>query len=401
MWRLLFGLWLLVGVLPGPSAAQQWTGTAALGITGGHQTNAYLDPVLHSWTRSSDPAFAALTPRLGLVRDAPRTRLGLTVRTRLYPRRPNAPQFVQGSARWQYRLSSAWTVGATGGGTRDRFISSRDSWWVLPSVQWAPTSGATLALRGGLTRRHMSPGQAASDRQTSGLVALTADMWWADRLRAEGRLYWSSGHSSASDAQFGGTGLSGRGTYWPTPQWSLETEVALEQVRYGTASTSTVRDRIGRVGLKVQWRAHSSVTLFGRARTSVARLDRAGRVETDVHVSAGLRLRAQRVLGGPAAPAPRRRVCWTVDDGIRVQIPFGGSGTPHLTGDFNGWSLPGIPLTESGDDTWTTTLAVPSGEYAYRVRVVDGSEGRWLDLPSYAQTAEDAFGGTNGVCTAK
>ena len=72
-----------------------------------------------------------------------------------------------------------------------------------------------------------------------------------------------------------------------------------------------------------------------------------------------------------------------------------------MTGDFNGWSLPGVPLTRSDDDTWTTTLPLESGKYAYRIRVVDGPERRWLDLPSYAQTADDAFGGTKGVCTAQ
>jgi hypothetical protein len=30
--------------------------------------------------------------------------------------------------------------------------------------------------------------------------------------------------------------------------------------------------------------------------------------------------------------------------------------------------------------------------------VVDGDDARWLDLPSYAQTAKSAFGDTNGVC---
>ena len=99
------------------------------------------------------------------------------------------------------------------------------------------------------------------------------------------------------------------------------------------------------------------------------------------------------------SPSPRRRVCTPVDDGLRVHIPYEGDGTPHVTGDFNGWSLPGVPLTQTDDNTWTTTLSLSPGEYAYRIRIVDGPEGRWLELPSYAQTADDAFGGTNGVCT--
>jgi len=401
MWRILLGLWILVGVLAAPVEAQQWTGAAALTVTGGHETNTYLDPVLRSWAIPSDPTFGALTPRLGLVRDAQRSRLDVTARTRLYPQRPNTPQFAQGYARYQYRLSPSWTVGGLGGGTRYRLASSRDSWWALPSVQWTPTSSSTLTLRGGVTRRFVSPPQGTADRQTSALLALNGNTWLTDRLRAEGRLYWSNGTTSASDAQFGGTGISVRSTYWPTNAWSIEAEAAVEQLQYETTSSATSRDRIGRVGLKVQWHARSAVTLFAQTRASAARLARTDHVNTDVHVSVGLRVQAQRVLGGSTQPSPQRRVCTAVDSGVRLKIPYDGSGTPHVTGDFNGWSLPGVPLTRSDDDTWTTTLPLASGKYAYRVRVVDGPERRWLDLPSYAQTADDAFGGTNGVCTAQ
>lgn len=396
MRRIFLGLWLLGGLLSVPAEAQQWTGTAALTISGGHQTNIYLDPVLHSWDLLSDPAFAALTPQAGLVRNARRTRLHLTARTRLYPRRPNTPQFTQGHARGEHQLSSSWTVGSTGGATRYRFAASRDSWWALPFVEWTPTSSSTLAVQGGLMERYVATDQGTSDRQASGLVSLRADTWLTDRLQAEGRLYWSDGHTSFADADYNGTGVSIRGTYWPSNSWSFEVEAAAEQLRYETTA-STFQDRIGRGGLKTQWRVRPSVTLFAQTRASAAR--RADQLDTDVHVSAGIRLQAHRVLGGTTELSPRRRVCRTSDDGIRVEIPYDGPGTPHLTGDFNGWSLPGIPMTRSDTNTWTTTLSVPSGEYAYRIRIVNDADRRWLTLPSYAQTTDDAFGGTNGVCT--
>lgn len=398
MWRLVFGLLLLAGILPDATAAQQWAGTAALTLTGGHQTNTYLDPVLRSWNVPSDPTFAALMPQVGLARDARRSRLDVTARTRLYPQRPNAPQFAQGYARYRYRLSPSWTVGGLGGGARYRFVSSRDSWWALPSVEWAPTSNSTLTLRGGATRRYLSPTLESTTHQTSAIVALNGDAWLTDRLHAEGRLYWSNGATSAADVQFGGTGASARGTYWPTNQWSIEAEAAVEQTQYATAS-STGQDRIGRAGLKAEWHVYSAATLFAQTQVSATRLARTDGTGTDVHVSVGLRLQAQRVLGGTSPSPPRRRVCTAVEDGIRVRVPYDGSGTPHVTGDFNGWSLPGVPMTQSDGDTWTTTLSLEPGEYAYRIRIVDGSRRRWLELPSYAQTAADAFGGTNGACT--
>ncbi len=400
MWRLLPGLLCLVGMLPISGQAQQWTGTADLALTGGYQTNSYLDPVLRSWNdRSSAPALAALTPQVGLTRDARRTRLSVAARSRLYPRRAGTPQFLQGHAQAQYRLSPAWTVGASGGGTRLRVGRSRDSWWALPSLRWAPTSNTILTARGGFTQQRVATDLERRDRQTSGLAAISLASWLTDRVRAEGRAYWSSGRTSLAETNFGGTGASLRGTYWPTRRWSVEANVALEQVRYETATANTARDRLGRGGLKVAWHPRASVTVFARTRASAARLARTDASTTDVHVAAGLRLHTRRVLGGTAAPPPRRRACLAVDDGARIQIPYNGPGTPHLTGDFNGWSLPGTPLTQTDDGTWTTTLSLPSGTYTYRIRVVDGDERRWLDLPSYAETADDAFGGTNGVCT--
>jgi hypothetical protein len=149
----------------------------------------------------------------------------------------------------------------------------------------------------------------------------------------------------------------------------------------------------------VEWALRPTITLFGRAGGLYADLNRSDSGTTDLHVSAGLRLRVQRVLGGTSDPPPQRRVCHPTDDGLRLRVPYEGDGTVHVTGDFNGWALPGVPLSRADGGTWQATLDLPPGRYAYRLRVVDGDEARWLVLPSYAQTAQDSFGGTNGVCT--
>lgn len=413
MWRILLGFCLLACIGSPPVQAQQWTGFASLGLSGGHQTNTYLDPILSSWDPTSAPTFMAITPQIGLTRNASRTRLDLTARSRLYPRRDNVPQFAQGNARLQYRLTPEWDLEAMGGGTRYRYASTRDTWWAFPSIRWSPTSTTTLSVRGGLSQRSITSPQ-GTDKQPSGLVALTASTWLTDRFRGEGRLYWSNGRSTTIDADFGGTGGSLRGRYWPTSTWSIEVETALEQLQYETfdspsttggeaqqtsTTLQTVEDRIGRVGLETQWQVHPSVSFFAQARALVARLAERNQPSTDVHLSGGLRVSTHGVLGGSADPPPRRRVCRDTDEGLRIQIPHDGSGTPHLTGDFNNWSLPGIPMKRAQSDTWTVTLDLPSGRYAYRIRLVEDSGDSWLDLPSYAQTADDAFGGTNGVCT--
>jgi hypothetical protein len=253
-----------------------------------------------------------------------------------------------------------------------------------------------LTLRTGLTQR-LDRGPAVTDRQTSGLASVRATHWLTDRVQGGARAYYSSGRTSAREVNFGATGGALDLTYWPTDALSLRGTVGLDRLRYDRA-TGTARDRIGSAGLTARWRPRPSVTVFGRARALSA--DLAGeRGRSDLLLSVGVRLRTQTTLGGtPPAPSPQRRVCRATDAGVRIRVPYDGDGTLYVTGDFNGWSLPGVRLTASGEGAHTATLDLPPGRYAYRLRVVEGGDARWRALPSSAQTTESAFGGPNGVC---
>ncbi len=404
MWRLLVALGLLAGLGVGSAPAQQWSGTAAVDVAGGYQTNLYLDPVLGTWNANVTPALAALTPRLGLSRSTSRTRLDATVQSRLHPRRTDVPQRTQGSLRFRYHLTSEWTLGATAGGTRYRFTTTstnvrtnRDSWWLLPSLQWTPTSETMVTFHTGLTQRFERFSE-QTDRQTSRLASLRTTHWLTARVRGEARLYVSNGRTSLAESGFGGSGGRLSATYWPTNAVSVRGTMGVEQFRYETGA-GTTRDWIGQAGGEVEWSPRSTVTLFGRAKALYAALDQGDSGTTDLHVSGGVRLQLQRALGGTADPPPQRRVCHNTDDGLQIRVPYDGEGTVHVTGDFNNWSLPGVPLEPGEGDQWQTTLDLPSGRYTYRFRVVEEDEARWIDLPSYAQTTQDSFGSTNGVCT--
>lgn len=402
MWRSLFIVGLLISVGPYTVPAQPWSGTVALGLSGGARTNLYLDPVLGTWHPDVDSPFLTLTPTLGLTRDAARTRIDLTVRSRLEPFQSDRPQFTQSTIRLHRRLHSNWTLGLLGGGTRFRYPGFagrariiRDSWWGLPSLQWTPTDNTMLTLRTGLTQR-IEQLSNLTDRQTSALASVRATHWLTERVQGGVRAYYNSGRTSAAERDFGGVGGTLRVTYWPVSSVSIRGKAAVEQPQYETSS-GTVRDRIGRVGIEATWSPRSFLTLFGRGRLLSADLETEPN-RSDGYVSAGLRLQTHHVFG-ESTESPQRRVCETTDDGLRLQVPYDGDGQLYVTGDFNNWSLPGVPMTAADDDTWHTTLDLPSGRYAYRLRVVDDNEGRWLDLPSNAETAKDPFGGTNGVCT--
>ncbi|MFP4227503.1 MAG: glycogen-binding domain-containing protein [Salinivenus sp.] len=392
----------LLGLLSASSAAaQQWSGEGSLGLAGGYQTNPYLDPVAGTWDPTFESAFASLTPQLSLTHDAQRARFDLTTRSLVYPRRENRPQLLQGFVQGRYRLSSSWSAGLVGGASRYRLTVSRDGWWALPSVRWTPTSNAALTLRAGLTQR-VDRSSSPAARQWSGLATLRAGYWLSDHLRGTLELYRSDGRTTANtESGYGGTGASLSATYWPSSTLSLTAEAGAEQVQYRFSSSDvTPQDRLGRVGLSAEWDVQPSATLFGRVRALQASLADADDTSVDVHASLGVRLQIQQTLGGDSSTSdpPRRAVCRATDNGLRFRVPYDGPGTPHVTGAFSSWSLPGIPLEEVDNGVWGTTVDVSPGRYPYRIRVVEADSARWLSLPSYARTAEDDFGGTNGVC---
>jgi len=416
---LLAGALLFAVSLFGTASAQQWYGTGALTLSGGSQTNLYLDPVLNTWNPDVDAAFGAVTPRAGLTYDTDRVRLSLMTRARVHPRRRENPQLSQGQVLARVRLTSEWSLGAVGGAQRYRFFTrqterttARDSWWALPSLRWTPTSETMLTLRAGLTQR-FERSFARTDRQTSGLASLRVTHWLTNRLQGRVRAYFSDGTTSIANTDFGSVGGSAGLTYWPSSSVSIEGTLTFEQPRFDTLRVTgglgnpeitpeTVRDRIGRAGMEVEWRPRTFVSVFGRAEGLAASLE-AGDSGTDLHVSAGVRFQVQRAVGSSPSDEPEiqpsgRRVCEGTEDGIRLRVPYDGPGTPHVTGDFNGWALPGIPLAPAEEDQWTTRLSLPPGQYEYRLRVVHDGDERWLGLPSYARTTDDTFGGTNGIC---
>jgi hypothetical protein len=394
---------LLFLIGPGTAAplhAQTWTGSASMRLSGGYGTNPYLDPMLGAWDPEVAPGFGSLAPQVRLARSGSRVDLRASARSRWFPRRDDAPQFLQAAASGTVDLSDRWSAALLAGATRYRLQSARDTGWLLPSVSVRPTGASQITFRAGLSRRAERTFD-PTDRQTSALAVLSGRTWLTDRLQGRLRLYRSQGRTQLADAAFGGTGVEARLTAWPHPTVSVEGALGGEQLRFdtplsdGTVTEST--DRILHGGLEVQWQAARSLRLFARTRALTADLSRS--VASDIHVAAGLRVSVHRSFGGDSSPAPPRRQLWTrTGTGVRFQIPYDGDGKLYLTGDFNGWSLPGIPLQKTDTGRWTRSLDLSPGRYTYRVRIVTDDGPRWLDLPSYAQTTRDSFGGTNGVC---
>jgi 1,4-alpha-glucan branching enzyme len=69
----------------------------------------------------------------------------------------------------------------------------------------------------------------------------------------------------------------------------------------------------------------------------------------------------------------------------------------HLSGTFNAWADPGLPLAYDGpSQTWQLSLELAGGNYAYKF-VLDGKT--WVADPNNPEQESDTFGGVNSLLT--
>lgn len=64
-----------------------------------------------------------------------------------------------------------------------------------------------------------------------------------------------------------------------------------------------------------------------------------------------------------------------------------------LAADFTGWAQAPLEMTKSDEGTWTASVSLLPGEYAYRF-IVDGE---WSDDPLSSYTRPNAYGTANSV----
>lgn len=78
---------------------------------------------------------------------------------------------------------------------------------------------------------------------------------------------------------------------------------------------------------------------------------------------------------------------------VHFRIHSPGATAVSVAGSFNGWDAGATPLVSSGGGWWETRIFLIPGTYEYAY-VIDG---RWTTPPEAPFTAEDGFGGNNGI----
>jgi hypothetical protein len=77
-------------------------------------------------------------------------------------------------------------------------------------------------------------------------------------------------------------------------------------------------------------------------------------------------------------------------------VQYKGNESLYLTGDFNDWDQPGIPLQRAGRNRYRAEIDMEPGIYQYKILTRQNGDLEWLDLSGQAATVDDGFGGRNG-----
>ncbi len=401
----LLGLCLVLGSMCLRARAQVVQTTAGVDANIGVQSNPYLDPLLGEWDPTSDPPFAAVTPIGVLGWTASGWNVQTYARARLYPRRTDIPlaAFWQIGAQVGRPLADRWQVGMSGGYQQYSLNARRTTAWLVPSVQWTPLRYTTLTFRVGASRRWVETFDPVQ-KQTSLLATVSGQSWLTDRLRASLQLYMSDGQSSTSSLTYGGTGATSGIRYDLTGAISTRVQLTVEQLTTDATSTTAGRnDLITRSDIAVEWTVQSRVTVYSEVQGLVGSL--AGQRRTDGRIATGVRLRWNRTLYDGTEPPAGQQFCHRTERGIQFRIRRDWDGGFYITGEFNGWEMPGVPLSpvDGADNLYQATLPVAMSRFEYRIHHKPTDSGpnespQWIDLPTSVPTTQDAFGGENALC---
>jgi hypothetical protein len=78
---------------------------------------------------------------------------------------------------------------------------------------------------------------------------------------------------------------------------------------------------------------------------------------------------------------------------VHVEFNHPTAATINIAGTFNEWRPQVTPMIPVGEGRWVKELALPSGNYEYRL-VVDGE---WIADPHAPESVPNPFGGMNSV----
>ena len=95
------------------------------------------------------------------------------------------------------------------------------------------------------------------------------------------------------------------------------------------------------------------------------------------------------------ATAPTSKPAKQAAKPVTFVVEAAGAKEVIVTGDFTKWASDKVKLARGEDGKWRAVVALPPGEYQYRLRV----DGQWSDHPQAPKRVPNPFGTENCVLT--
>ncbi len=397
------------------ASAQRIQTDIFLSAESGYVSNIYLNPYVTEWDRSLISAFTSFSPAAQVRWADSKNSVSLNGTgyfLHLFDERDGLNGAYLASM-YRRRLTSSFSARASGGmhffsGSRFRNIQ-----WLQIGAEWAFSPFAKVEAHIGTGWQSVAGIEdEAAERNRNDSYRLGAEYWPGYRWRLRAQFFSGLGNitspgeafvSSISATRFMQNRMAialrtGLEQYSREFQLSPDNGGSQSQDVFGPTGDGSIlalEDRFHRTTLTVSYPIRNNVSVTGTAAGLLWFSSEDNDIEPDYQVSAGVQVSfsPKRVRGGVISSLE-----WNQRDNRKkvVTVRYRGDEHLYITGDFNDWDMPGIPLQKTGRNRFRAELELPSGVHQYKIGVRENGSLEWLDFPGETATVSDGFGGRNG-----
>jgi hypothetical protein len=381
----------------------------------GYGSNIYLNPYVPEWDRSYISIFSAFSPAVQL-RWADSKNSVTANATGYFLHLVDERDGWRGgyvSSSYSRRLTSSLLARASGGLNNFSGFRFRNVQWIQAGAEWFFSPFAKAEAHIGTGWQSVEGfGDEATIRHRNDSYRLGVEYWPGYRWRLRAQFFSGLGNITSPGDGFVSS-LSA--THFMQNRMAVTLRTGLEQysqefqmspengpgpiqggvILADNGTVLTLEDRFHRTTLTVSYPLRENVSVTGTAAGLLWFSSQDDDVLGDYQVSAGVQVAfsPRRVRRGAI-----RSLEWNrhSNDVKIVTIRYSGDERLYITGDFNDWELPGVPLQKEGRNRYRASLELSSGVHQYKIGVRENDSLEWLEFPNEVATVSDGFGGKNG-----
>ncbi|MEX0680725.1 MAG: glycogen-binding domain-containing protein [Balneolales bacterium] len=411
------------------TSAQRIETGVALSASSGYVSNTYLVPMFTDWDRSRISAYSSITPSFNLQWAGSGRSLSVNTfgNALIFYNDPAAWSAGHFTSLFRQRLTPSLSIRAAGGVHYYSTSYIRNVQWLQTGLEWMVSPFVKFEIMAGPGRQSYSLSNDEEPVSSSyGSYGLAAEFWPGYRWRLKMNFYSSLSHLDRPGDGFSSTVSVSRITRNRTTvtlqtgleQYSREFQVLPENggglsgsgdmtsvsgTGFPYASTEEVNpgdtiileDRFHRTSLHVSYPAGNRITLTGMLAGLLWFHSEDNYAEPDYQVSIGAQVpfSLKRSRTGKI-----RSIRWETEASryATLTLRYRDGQSLYLTGDFNGWEVPGIPLRQTGRNQYRVDLDLTTGTYDYKIAIRNDDQIEWLEWPDDTPVVRDGFGGENG-----